>query len=123
MEVYCRITKVPHIFYGLCEERATLPTNIPPGQIAETGQITQYATYDDAYFAITPTLNVGVPWPSPRFTRIFCDSTGPCAEQLIDCDIISSNNVVTDNLTGLVWSEDANLGGLKTWENTITYTQ
>ena len=65
---------------------------------------------------------MGVPWPSPRFTRIFCDSTGPCAEQLIDCDIISSNNVVTDNLTGLVWSEDANLGGLKTWENTITYT-
>jgi len=97
-------------------------TNIPPGQIAETGQIRQYATYDDAYFAITPTLNVGVPWPSPRFTRIFCNSTGPCAEQLIDCDIISSNNVVIDNLTGLVWSEDANLGGLKTWENTITYT-
>ena len=100
----------------------SLPADIPPGQIAETGQITQYATYDDAYFAITPTLNVGVPWPDQRFTLTFCDSTGPCAEQLVDCDIISSNNVVTDNLTGLVWSEDANLDGLRTWANSLTYT-
>ena len=122
MEVHFRITKVPHIFYGLCEVQQPLSADIPPGQIAETGQITQYSTYDHAYFAITPTLNVGVPWPDPRFTVTYCDSTGPCAEQLIDCDIISSNNVVTDNLTGLVWSEDANLGGLKTWENAIIYT-
>jgi len=101
----------------------SLAADIPPGQIAETGQITQYATYDDAYFAITPTLNVGVPWPTPRFTRTFCDSTGPCAEQLVDCDLISSNNVVTDNLTGLVWAGDANIDGLKTWNNALTYTE
>ena len=67
----------------------SLPADIPPGQIAETGQITIYATYDDAYFAITPTLNVGVPWPDPRFTVTYCDSTGPCAEQLVDCDLNS----------------------------------
>jgi len=101
----------------------SLPADIPQGQIAETGQITIYTTYDDAYFAITPTLNVGVPWPDPRFTLTYCNSTGPCPEQLGDCDIISSNNVVTDNLTGLVWSEDANLDGLKTWTNALTYTE
>ena len=98
-------------------------TNIPPGQIAETGQITTYVAYDDAYFTITPTRNVGVPWPADRFTTTYCDSTGPCAEQLVDCDLISSNNIVTDNLTGLVWSEDANLDGLKTWVNALSYTE
>ena len=98
------------------------PADIPPGQIAETGQITQYATYDDAYFAITPTLNVGVPWPDQRFTLTYCDSTGPCTEQLVDCDP-NSPDVVTDNLTGLVWSENANLDGLKTWTNALTYTE
>jgi hypothetical protein len=76
--------------------------NIPPGQIAETGQITVYATYDDAYFATTPTLNVGVPWPIPRFT-----ASGDC---------------VTDNLTGLMWSRDANLDGLKSWDNASAFT-
>jgi hypothetical protein len=101
----------------------SLPADIPPGQIAETGQIMPYATYDDAYFAITPTLNVGVPWPDQRFTMTFCDSTGPCTEQLIDCDSISSNNVITDNLTGLVWAGDANIDGLKTWTNALTYTE
>ena len=98
------------------------PADIPPGQIAETGQITQYAPYDDAYFAITPTLNVGVPWPTPRFSRTFCDSTGPCAEQFVDCDL-NSPDVVTDNLTGIVWAENANLDGLKTWANALTFTE
>ena len=67
-------------------------------------------------------------WGFPGLTtfhQTFCDSTGPCTEQLVDCDIDpdSSNNVVTDNLTGLVWSGDANLDGLKTWTNALTYTR
>jgi hypothetical protein len=81
----------------------SLPADIPPGQIAETGQITQSVPYDDAYFAITPTLNVGVPWPDVRFTV-----SGDC---------------VTDNLTGLMWAGDANIDGLKTWTNALTYTE
>lgn len=97
-------------------------TDIPPGQIAETGQITSEASYDDAFFAITPGQNVGVPWPTPRFTRTFCDSTGPCAEQLVDCDR-NSPDVVTDNLTGIVWAENANLEGLKTWTNALTFAE
>lgn len=78
------------------------PRNVPPGQIAETGQRSIYSAYDDAYFAITPTLNVGVPWPSPRFT-----DSGDC---------------VTDNLTGLTWSKYGNLDGLKTWSGALAYT-
>ena len=62
------------------------------------------------------------PGLTPRFTVTYCDSTGPCAEQLVDCDL-NSPDVVTDNLTGLVWSEDANLDGLKTWTNALTYTE
>ena len=57
----------------------SLSADIPPGQIAETGQIMPYATYDDAYFPVTLGQHVGVPWPTSRFTRTFCDSTGPCA--------------------------------------------
>ena len=79
------------------------PSDIPPGQIAETGQITIYATYDDGYFAITPTLNVGVPWPTIRFTEY-----GGC---------------VTDNLTGLMWTKDASFGGLGTWANALISTE
>ena len=96
-------------------------TNIPPGQIAETGQTKVERDYDDAFFTITP-RNVGVPWPDSRFTRTFCNSTGPCAEQLEDCDLISSNNIVTDNLTGRVWLENVNLDGLMTWDNALTHT-
>lgn len=75
---------------------------IPPAQIAETGQRTSYATYDDAYFALTPSLKVGVPWPAPRFT-----DEGDC---------------VTDNLTGLMWTKDGNLDGGKTWQGALSYT-
>ena len=79
-------------------------TDIPPGQIAETGQITSVANYDDAFFA-NSTPKVGVPWPDPRFT---VDTTLAC---------------VTDNLTGLTWSRDANPGGLRAWENALIYTE
>ena len=31
--------------------------------------------------------------------------------------------MVTDNLTGIIWAENANLDGLKTWANALTYTE
>ena len=96
--------------------------NAPPGQIAETGQISIKATYDDAYYATTPGLNVGVPWPDPRFTLTYCDATGPCIDQDADCDGEDINNIVKDNLTGLVWSANANTHGLKTWSDALVYT-
>lgn len=97
--------------------------NAPVGQIAETGQASIQASYDDAYYAITPGLNVGVPWPEPRFTITYCDATGQCPDQDVDCDAESSNNIVTDNLTGLVWTADANLQGLTTWGNALSFVQ
>jgi len=95
--------------------------DLPPGQIAETGQITSVANYDDAYFVITPDKNVGVPWPDPRFIVTYCDATGPCADQGSDCDADPSDDIVMDNLTGLAWSADANLDGLKTWGNALSF--
>jgi hypothetical protein len=94
------------------------PAVSPPAQIPKTGQTFSYSppSFDDGYF------QAGVPWPTLRFTRTFCDSTGPCAEQLVDCDL-SSPDVVTDNLTGIVWTENANLDGLKAWANALTFTE
>jgi len=51
-------------------------------------------------------IRAGVAWPSPRFTV----GTGKEA----DC--------VTDNLTGLMWTKNANLpGGYMTWQQAIDY--
>ena len=45
---------------------------------------------------------VGVAWPSPRFTD-------------------NGDSTVTDNLTGLVWTLDANLSGTSTWLDSLIY--
>jgi len=58
-------------------------------QAPETGQTVSYGARDDG--ALTP----GVPWPSPRFT--------------------AANGAVTDNLTGLVWLQNANCFGVQLW--------
>lgn len=93
----------------------------PVGQIAETGQTDSVATYDDAYYATSEIFDIGVPWPDPRFTLTYCEDTGPCTVQDADCDAESSNNIVLDNLTGLVWSVNANLAGLRTWANALSF--
>jgi len=43
----------------------------------------------------------GGSWPDPRFT--------------------DNGDTITDNLTGLMWAENANLDGQKTWANALTY--
>ncbi|KJU86983.1 protein containing DUF1566 [Candidatus Magnetobacterium bavaricum] len=64
--------------------------------LPRTGQTTSYAAGDDV------ALRIGVAWPNPRFT----DNT----------------NTVIDNLTGLVWTKDANLPGIyKTWQQALDY--
>ena len=62
---------------------------------AKTGQTTSSADYDDGYY------EKGVTWPNPRFTK--------------------SNGTVTDNLTGLIWLENANCFGRKKWQDGSTY--
>jgi hypothetical protein len=48
-------------------------------------------------------LQMGVPWPSPRFHD-------------------NGNGTVTDNLTGLMWTKNANLpGSTMTWYQAVDY--
>ena len=75
------------------------PAVSPPAQIPRTGQTFPYSppSFDDGFF------QAGIPWPDPRFAE-----SGDC---------------VTDNLTGLIWSRDANLGGLRSWDSALIQTQ
>ncbi|MCX5884363.1 MAG: alpha/beta fold hydrolase [Proteobacteria bacterium] len=68
-----------------------------PAPVWETGQKTSYYDGDDG------DLERGVAWPSPRF-----------ADQ--------GNGTVTDNLTGLMWTKNANLpNGYRTWQQALDY--
>jgi hypothetical protein len=61
-----------------------------------TGQTTSKSPGDDG------ALQLGVPLPSPRFTD-------------------SGNSTYTDNLTGLMWTKEANLDGAVNWTTALTY--
>jgi len=65
--------------------------------IWKTGQTTSYAAGDDGG------MQAGAVWPSPRFTD-------------------NGDGTITDNLTGLLWTQDANLPvGTKTWRQALDY--
>lgn len=68
--------------------------------IPKTGQTTSYYDRDDG------DLEMGVPWPDPRF-------------------IDHGNGTVTDNLTGLMWTKNANVPGgymdYMTWQQALDY--
>jgi hypothetical protein len=84
--------------------------------LPRTGQTTIYATGDDG------DIHAGVEWPYPRFAITYCDTNGPCLDQSSDCDSDASTDIVTDNLTGLVWSRDGNLPvGTRTWADAPAY--
>lgn len=73
------------------------PATPVPAPLPKTGQTVIYAPGDDG------DLEMGVPWPSPRFTD-------------------NANGTVTDNLTGLIWTKDADCdGGRRTWYEAIDY--
>ena len=65
--------------------------------IPKTGQQTVYASCDDG------DLQVGIPWPNPRFTD-------------------NLNGSVTDNMTGLIWLRNANCDSNKTWAEAISFS-
>ena len=73
-------------------------------KVWQTGQKISYYAGDDG------DLRAGVPWPSPRFTD-------------------HGNGTVTDNLTGIMWTKDANTpgpaicspGGQKNWQTSHDY--
>jgi hypothetical protein len=65
--------------------------------LPKTGQTISYYPGDDG------DIRAGVSWPSPRFTG-------------------HGDGTVTDNLTGLMWTKDANLpGSSKTWLEALEY--
>ena len=84
-------------------------------ELPKTGQTTSYVTGDDG------DLQVGIEWPSPRFTVTYCNATSPCVDQSSDCDSYASTDVVTDNLTGLMRPRDGSLDETKTWANAISF--
>ncbi|MBF0527283.1 MAG: S8 family serine peptidase, partial [Deltaproteobacteria bacterium] len=58
--------------------------------VPKTGQTTSYGTRDDG------ALQMGVAWPTPRFTD-------------------NNDGTVTDNLSGLIWLKNANCFSTQTW--------
>ncbi len=85
--------------YYVWPVRSGQPGTSAPSEVWRTGQTTTYATGDDG------DLKKGVAWPSPRFTD-------------------NGNGTVTDKLTGLIWTKNANLaGGTKTWQEALDYVR
>ena len=71
--------------------------------IPKTGQTTSYREGDDGWCS----TNYGISWPVPRFTI----GTGE-----------DGTNLVTDNMTGLMWARNANQLGIKTnWNAAIDF--
>lgn len=65
-----------------------------PAPVAATGQTTSYAGSDDG------ALQAGIAWLSPRYTD-------------------NGDATVTDELTGLIWLQNANCFGTTTWDNAL----
>ena len=65
--------------------------------IPKTGQTTSYGTNDDGF------LEKGIAWPSPRFTT---NAAEP--------------DIVIDNLSGLMWTRNANIYGQTNWYAALT---
>jgi hypothetical protein len=81
-------------------------------RLPKTGQTTCY-TVNGTVTACPGTgqdgeTQAGIAWPNPRFAITYCHESGPCADQNSDCDSNASTDVVTDNLTGLMWARSGN---------------
>ena len=63
--------------------------------VPKTGLTGTFGTRDDG------DLEKGVAWPTPRFTD-------------------NKNGTVTDKLTGLIWTKNANAFGWQTWNNALS---
>lgn len=90
------VTSAVPMFYRVCGSSNRL---VYPAPVPKTGQTTVYQTWDDGSY------QKGVALPPPRFT------------------IQDDTNCVTDNLTGLVWARNANMGSDMTWFAAITYCE
>jgi len=66
--------------------------------LPQTGQKINYCNKDDG------ALEMGIAWPTPRFAD-------------------HENGTVTDNLTGLMWTKDADLSNDITWQPALDYVK
>ena len=99
--------------------------------LPETGQTTCYDYYDSgshvgAPISCTDTgqdgdLQAGTSWPNPRFDVTYCNAAGPCPSQASDCDANAYTDVVTDNLTGLMWPRHGDLTSEVTWQGGLDH--
>jgi hypothetical protein len=85
---------LPGSIMDMLEEIYDKVANIGSAPVEKTGQIESYATGDDGYW------KKGVAWPFPRFTD-------------------NEDGTVTDNLTKLVWLQDASCFGKKIWAGAL----
>lgn len=91
------VTVPAGVFYRVvASETPFVAGDGPTASLPRTGQTQVWVSGDDA------THQKGTTWPSPRFT---------------DHD----DGTVTDNLTGLMWTKNANLDGSKEWADAIGY--
>ncbi len=101
-----------------------LPDLAYPANLPATGQV---ACYDSGGVQIACSgtgqdgdIQAGVAWPDPRFTVRYCNAAGPCPDPSVDCDGDPTNDVVIDNLTGLIWARvPDNTHG--TWTEALNY--
>lgn len=94
-----------HYFFDISAQAAA-----PPAPVPRTGQTLCYEATGRAVIHCAGTGQdgdtlTGVAWPDPRFT-----DTG--------------DRTMTDRLTGLAWSKDADLaGGYKTWQQALDFVK
>jgi hypothetical protein len=77
------------------EEIYNMVAHVAPAPVPKTGRTVSYGNRDDGE------LQMGVAWPDPRFTD-------------------NGDGTATDNLTGLVWTEEANCFGTRTWDDALS---
>ena len=89
-------------------------------------QTDQTACYSQAGVALPSCLGTGqdgefqkgIAWPNPRFSITYCNSSGPCANN-VPCAADTYNDIVTDNLTGLIWPRNGFQGSYN-WPGAFT---
>ena len=83
-----------------------------PSPVPQTGQRVSEQFGDDGDY------QAGIAWPDPRFT-INVNEADDVNENGVCDDSETCNGSITDNLTGLVWLQNANCFGERTWEDGI----
>lgn len=100
---------------SLEQEIVTLESQLNGGfrsPVPQTGQTVSNRFGDDGDH------QAGVPWPVPRFI-INVNAEDDTNENAVCDDNETCNGSVTDNLTGLVWLQNANCFGDDDWPNAI----